>query len=162
LWRREVIALFRECGLLGADGGRKLLGRKHSGFSIESGTKIYTDQERESLRQYIVRSPIFLEKLHWDSLTETVLWHGSQKGHFRGEDRYFSGLDFIARITQHIPPQGKHLVGRYGVYSSHTRGIWIKPPCLALRTTEGWYGRGTAEAPLEDLAGEEAPASTQG
>jgi hypothetical protein len=44
-----------------------------------------------------------------------VLWHASRKGPFRGEDRpfdfaqdkYFSGLDFIAQLTLHIPTKGK-------------------------------------------------------
>jgi hypothetical protein len=67
--------------------------------------------------------------------------HAPKRGHFRGEARYFSGLDFIARITLHIPPKGKHLVRRYGVYSSRTRGTWKRRPALALRAAEGWYGR---------------------
>jgi hypothetical protein len=27
-----------------------------------------------------------------------VVWHTPKKGYFRGEDRYFSGLDFIAHM----------------------------------------------------------------
>src|SRR3989304_3117470 len=51
------------------------------------------------LCQYIVRAPVSLEKLYWDCETDTVLWHAPKKGLFRGEDRYFSGLDFIAQLT---------------------------------------------------------------
>jgi hypothetical protein len=80
-----------------------------------------------------VRSGSPVEKLYWDTDTDTVLWHGPKKGYFRGEKRYFSGLDFIARVTLHIPPKGKHLVRRYGVYSSRTRGTWKKRPSLASR-----------------------------
>jgi hypothetical protein len=122
LWRCKVVELFAARQLINADFAKKLLGWKHSGFSIESNTRIYDDKARESLCQYIVRSPVSLEKLYWDSATDTVLWHGPKRGHFRGENRYFSGLDFIARLTLHIPPKGKHLVRRYGVYSSRSRG----------------------------------------
>jgi hypothetical protein len=73
-------------------------------------------------------------------LTDTVLWHGPKKGHFRGENWYYAGLDFITRITLHIPSKGKHLVRRYGVYISRTRGTWNKRPALAYRAVGGVDG----------------------
>ncbi len=101
--------------LINADFAMKLLDWKHSGFSIESGTRIYDEHVRDALSQYIVRAPVSLEKLYWDGETDTVLWHAPRKGPFKGEDRYFSGLDFIAQLTLHIPPKGKHLVRRSDV-----------------------------------------------
>jgi len=156
LWRVRVVEYFARRKLINTDFARKLLGWKHSGFSIESNTRIYTDRARESLCQYIVRAPVSLEKLYWDGLTDTVLRHAPKKGHFRGEDRYFSGLDFIARMTLHIPPKGKHLVRRYGVYSSRGRGTWKKRPALALRAAENRYGLDDNTASAEGDAGEEA------
>ena len=41
IWRHGVVALFVSKGLLNPDFARKLLGWRHSGFSIESGTRIY-------------------------------------------------------------------------------------------------------------------------
>jgi len=41
----------------------------------------------------------------------------------------------------HIPPKGKHLVRRYGVYSSRGRGTWKERPALKTRAPERWYGR---------------------
>jgi hypothetical protein len=67
LWRVKVVELFRKRGLINADFAKKLLGWKHSGFSIESNTKIHTDSARQSLCQYIVRAPVSLEKLYWES-----------------------------------------------------------------------------------------------
>jgi hypothetical protein len=155
LWRVRVVEFFTARKLINADFAKKLLGWKHSGFSIESDTRIYTDSARESLCQYIVRAPVALEKLSWDSLTDTVLWHAPKKGHFRGENRYFSGLDFIARLTLHLPPKGKHLVRRYGVYSSRSRGTWKKRPAFSLRAADGWYGRDSETVVEEGEAGEE-------
>jgi SAM-dependent methyltransferase len=80
------------------------------GFFIESGTRIYDERARESFCQYIVCAPVSVEKLYWDSETDTVLWRAPRKGPFKGEDRYFAGLDFIAQLTLHIPPKGNHLV----------------------------------------------------
>jgi hypothetical protein len=40
IWRRRVVALFLQKSLLNPDFARKVLGWQHSGFSIESGTRI--------------------------------------------------------------------------------------------------------------------------
>ncbi|MBN2352229.1 MAG: transposase [Spirochaetales bacterium] len=87
-------------------------------------------------------------------MTDTVLWHAPKKGHFRGENRYFSGLDFIARITLHIPPKSKHPIRRYGIYSSRTRGTGKRRPALSLRAAAGWYGRESGTPTGEADAGE--------
>ena len=34
-----------------------------------------------------------------------------------------SPLDFLAELTQHIPPQGAHLIRYYGWYSNKSRGM---------------------------------------
>ena len=78
-----------------------------------------------------------------------MLWHAPRKGPFKGEDRYFSGLDFIAQLTLHIPPKGKHLVRRYGIYSSRARGTWKKRPALMTRASEQWYGWADSSAPIQ-------------
>ncbi len=90
-----------------------------------------------------------------------MLWRAPKKGHFRGEDRYFSNLDFIARLTLPLPPKGKHLVRRYGVYSSRARGTWKRRPALASRAADGWYGRETDDLPVEAEAGEEVTVSAK-
>ena len=155
IWRMNVVAFFVERKLVNTEFAEKMLSWKHSGFSIESGTRIYTDKARESLSQYIVRAPVSLEKLSYDTQTDTLTWKAPSKGHFRGKEQYFSGLDFIARLTLHIPPKGRHLVRRYGVYSSRSRGTWKKRPALFLRAAEGWYG-------WEDITGmEEAEESEE-
>jgi hypothetical protein len=38
--------------------------------------------------------------------------------------------------------RGTHLVRRYGICSSRTRGTWKKRPALYKRAAECWYGRG--------------------
>ena len=39
-----------------------------------------------------------------------------------------SPLDFLAELTQHIPPQGAHLIRYYGWYSNKSRGMRKQPP----------------------------------
>ena len=35
-----------------------------------------------------------------------------------------NACDFLAELTQHIPPKGVQLIRRYGLYSSRTKGAW--------------------------------------
>ena len=69
-------------------------------------------------------------------------WKAPETGHWKGEVRHFTSLGFIAQVTLHIPPKGKHLVRRFGLYSSRGRSTWKDRPALKSRAPERWYGRG--------------------
>ncbi len=61
IWRRRVIALFLDKGLLNPDFARKILDWQHSGFSVESETRIYFEtgsffNELQSIRWPIAPS----------------------------------------------------------------------------------------------------------
>jgi hypothetical protein len=45
------------------------------------------------------------------------------------------------------PPRGRHLVRRYGLYSSRARGTWKDRPALRARAPLHWYGRQAVEPP---------------
>jgi hypothetical protein len=36
--------------------------------------------------------------------------------------KLFTATDFIAELTQHLPPKRKHLIRYYGLYSSRSKG----------------------------------------
>ena len=156
-----MVALFLSKGLLNPDFAGKLLNWRHSGFSIESGTRIYDQEARQALSQYIVRPPLSLEKIHWDQEQDTVTWKSSPSGYFRGREKHFSALDFIAQVTLHIPPRGRHLVRRYGLYSSRGRGTWKDRPALRARAPQHWYGRQAAEPPTPTDAPKDQEVSTR-
>jgi DNA-directed RNA polymerase subunit RPC12/RpoP len=148
IWRRRVVALFLQKGLLNPDFARKLLGWEHSGFSIESGTRIWDQDSREALCQYIVRAPLSLQRIRWDEQQDAVTWSSSPSGYFKGRQRRYSSLDFIAQVTLHIPPRGKHLMRRYGLYSSRGRGTWKERPAIRSHAPASWYGRKAADDPV--------------
>jgi hypothetical protein len=50
----------------------------------------------------------------------------------------FDALDFLAELTQHIPPKGLQLIRRYGLYASRTKGRRHEMPWVAERAPEGW------------------------
>jgi hypothetical protein len=134
-----------------------MLSWQHSGFSVEAGTRIYDDSARKSLSQYIVRAPVGLEKLTWDQREDTISWKAAEKGHWKGEVRHFDSLGFIAQVTLHIPPKGKHLVRRYGIYSSRGRSTWKERPALKARAPDRWYGRVELPADGQGQAGVPEP-----
>jgi hypothetical protein len=84
-------------------------------------------------------------------------WKAPVGGYWKGEVRHFDSLDFIAQVTLHIPPKGKHLVRRYGVYSSRGRSTWKDRPALRAKAPERWYGR--AQIPAGDHASAELDAA---
>ena len=67
-------------GVLNPDFARKLLGWEHSGFFIESWTRIWDQESREALYQYIVRAPLSLQRIRWDEQQDTVTWPSSPQG----------------------------------------------------------------------------------
>jgi hypothetical protein len=106
-----------------------------------------------------VRAPLSLQRIRWDEQQDTVTWSASPSGYFKGRIRHYSSLDFIAQVTLHIPqggshakrdgspPRGKHLVRRYGLYSSRGRGTWKDRSALRSRAPANWYGGKAAADP---------------
>ncbi|MBW8003882.1 MAG: hypothetical protein FVQ80_18115 [Planctomycetes bacterium] len=81
-----------------------------------------------------------------ESFHGKVLFHTSYNEYFRENLKLFDVTDFIALLTMHIPPNGIHLIRRYGLYSSRSRGKSKMPArCLHPRrgvpkVPEGGYG----------------------
>ncbi len=50
----------------------------------------------------------------------------------------FDGCDFLAELTQHIPPKGVQYIRRYGLYASRTRGKWTEHPEIIRHAPSGW------------------------
>jgi len=80
-WRHTVIAFFLDKGLLNREYARTLLSWRHSGFPIDSGTRIYDSQARQGLCQYILRAPLAMQKL--DRLSR---YRDAHRAGFRGTE----------------------------------------------------------------------------
>ena len=77
---------------------------KHSGFSIESGTRLFSKADREAAGQYVVRSATSAEKIHYDPATDTVVWTAAPKGFHKGKAQTFKGHEFVDQLGAHLPP----------------------------------------------------------
>ncbi|MBI2999670.1 MAG: transposase [Deltaproteobacteria bacterium] len=83
---------------------------------------IYDSRGRESLAQYILRSPFSQEKMIYREETKTVLYRTKMKPGSKKNFAVFPVLDWIAALTTHIPNKGEQLVRYYGYYSNVSRG----------------------------------------
>ncbi len=117
LFRAEVFKFLRKEGKITDELIRKLLGWRHSGFSIDNGVRIRREDTtgREAISQYIMRNVFNIKKVRYIEKTQKVIYQGKMK---KGKDRknfeVYSALDFIAVITQHIPDKFSQLVRYYG------------------------------------------------
>ena len=151
VFRRRVIKLLVERELLSEDFARNLLSWKHSGFSVDNSVRILDESAQESLAEYIARPPISLNKIRYEPFKGRVLFHTKYSEYFRQNLHMFNALDFLAELTQHIPPKGLQLIRRYGLYASRTKGRWEDMPWVAERAPEGWKAAHRRVGAAEDL-----------
>ena len=75
-----------------------------------------------NLCQYIARHPVSLKKITYVKEKGKVFNKTKYNDYFKENVKLFNVLDFIANLTIHIPPKGKHLIRYYGLYSSRSKG----------------------------------------
>ena len=154
-FRRRVIGLFLKNNMINEGFARNLLSWKNSGFSIDNSVQILTDKARVNLSEYISRAPVSLKKLRYEPFKGRVLFHTQYNQYFGENVHMFEGCDFLAELTQHIPPKGTQYIRRYGLYASRTRGKWLEHPEVVRHALEGWKAA-QKTLPLEGEVPEEA------
>jgi len=118
----------------------------HTGFNVHSKVRTRTREEAERVGKYMIRPILSLKKLSFDETEGNVSY---QYGNARAEEEQMDYLEFIARVTSHIPDKGQVTVRYYGLYSNAHRGKMRKaevdpsfPPIIADETSfvpsRGW------------------------
>ena len=141
LWWKSSGDALSGWDLLAEDFAIKLLGWKHSGFSIDNSVRILDREAQTNLEEYISRPPISPKKIHFEPFKGRVLFDTKYSEYFKENVHMFDALDFLAELTQHIPPKGTQLIRRYGLYSSRIKGRWGRweeMDYVADRAPEGW------------------------
>ncbi len=133
VFRRRVIKLFVDKGLLDRIFALKILSWKHSGFSVDNSVLIPASSRkaRVNLSQYIIKHPVSLQKILYARSNGTIIYKTRYNEYFKENIKLFKAGDFIAELTQHIPPKHKHLIRYYGLYSSRSKGEAVKDGSLA-------------------------------
>jgi hypothetical protein len=104
---------------LSPEWAERILSWPHSGFNVHSLVRAKTKPEAERVGKYMLRPILALERL---TLLEAEGKVGYRHGERGAELETMDYLEFIARVTSHIPDKGQVMVRYYGLYANAHRG----------------------------------------
>jgi len=120
--------------LIGLPLFETILGWRHTGFNVYSKVRAQTKSEAERVGKYMIRPVLSLKRLFFDETAGKVRYQQSRHG---SQEESMDYLEFIARVTSHIPDKGQVMVRYYDLYSNaHTgkvrkaRTQLIHPPII--------------------------------
>jgi len=116
---REVFALLLREELVSQALVEKILGWRHSGFNVHSRVRAQTKKEAERVGKYMIRPLLSLERLSFEEKEGEVSYRYGKEGE---EEERMDYLEFIARVTSHIPEKGQVMVRYFGLYANAHRG----------------------------------------
>jgi hypothetical protein len=116
---REVFALLLREELISAEMVEKILLWRHSGFSVHSKVRAETKQEAERVGKYMIRPLLSLERLSFSEKEGKVIYRYGKEAE---EVERMDYLEFIARVTSHIPDKGQVMIRYFGLYANAHRG----------------------------------------
>jgi len=119
LFAREVLADLVRKELLSPEWAERLLSWRHTGFNVHSRVRAKNRNEAERVGKYMIRPLLSLERL---SLDEREAQVGYRYGKEAKDLERMDYLEFIARVTSHIPDKGQVTVRYYGLYANAHRG----------------------------------------
>jgi hypothetical protein len=96
-----------------------LLSWRHTGFNVHSQVRAKTKPEAERVGKYMIRPLLSLERLSFSEKEDRVCY---RYGKDPQEVERLDYLEFIARVTSHIPDKGQVTVRYYGLYANAHRG----------------------------------------
>jgi len=97
----------------------RLLSWRHTGFSVHSLVRAATKAEAERVGKYMIRPLLALERLSFLEQEGKVGYRYCQAAR---ETATMDCLEFITRVTSHIPDKGQVTVRYYGLYANAHRG----------------------------------------
>ena len=116
----EVLALLVARDLIGPELRDKILSWRHTGFNTHSKVRTTTPKDARRVAKYMAKPILALGRLSFDEDRGKVIY---QYGHTDTEQTEMDYLDFIARVTAHIPDKGQVMIRYYGLYSNAHRGM---------------------------------------
>jgi len=126
----EVFLLLLGKQLINRDLVEKILLWQHTGFNVHSKVRAECKEEAERIGKYMIRPILSLRRLSLDEAQGQVVY---QYGKHSGETEYMNYLEFIARVTSHIPEKGQVMIRYYGIYANAHRGkkkkARVEPSC---------------------------------
>ena len=126
IFTHEVFSLLLRKKFIGLSLVQKILRWRHTGFNVHSQVRAQTKSEAERIGKYIIRPLLSLKRLFFDETAGKVRYQYSRHG---SQEESMDYLEFIARVTSHIPDKGQVMICYYGLYSNAHRGKMRKASC---------------------------------
>jgi hypothetical protein len=113
----RVLTLMKRAKLIDESRIELIQSWQHSGFSVWAGEPIdYSEQESILfISRYIDKGPVANSKI---SIDENIITYETKDG----KTHEFYPIEFLARITPHIPDKWEPTTRYYGLYSHRKRG----------------------------------------
>jgi hypothetical protein len=123
-FRRAVLRRFVTRELLDGDTAQGMLAWPHAGFHVHDGVRADDDDTAFTLRlaRYCARNPVALGRMVYDEQASVVTYRSDKPTGPTAGSETTDALEFLARVTSHIPNKGQVLQRYYGWYSSRQRG----------------------------------------
>ena len=115
IFAHEVLALLVSKDLISPQVREKILSWRHTGFSVHSKVRATTTEDARRVARYMAKPILALKRLSFDEEEGKVIYQCGDRDTDRVEMDY---LDFIARVTAHIPDKGQVMIRYYGLYSN--------------------------------------------
>jgi hypothetical protein len=123
LFAHEVLGLLASKDLISPETEEKILSWRHTGFNVHSKVRTTTSLDARRVVRYMAKPILALGRLAFDEAEGKVIYRYGKADDDKVEPDY---LDFIARVTVHIPDKGQVMIRYYGLYSSAHRGVMKK------------------------------------
>lgn len=119
IFAREVFFLLVRKQLINLMLVQKILRWRHSGFHVHSKVRATSKQEAERVGKYMIKPLLSLKRLSLDEAQGQVIYQYEKHSSKLERMDY---LEFIARVTSHIPDKGQVMIRYYGLYANAHRG----------------------------------------
>jgi len=136
-FRRAVLDfLVRERAISEELCGR-MLGWRYSGFSVHNGVRVAAEdpEGRKKLAGYMLRAPMSLEKMNYDTASGTVIYRSKMHLGLKRNFQVMAGAEWLELLCKHIPDRYEQLVRYCGWYSSRSREARKATGVCAVATT---------------------------
>lgn len=123
-FRRAVLRLFVRRGVFEREDAEAMLAWPHSGFHVHDGVLVPDGDMTFALRlaRYCARNPVALERLEYDGAERKVRDRSDKVDGPTAGTETVDPLEFLARLTAHIPNKHQVMTRYYGYYANRVRG----------------------------------------
>jgi hypothetical protein len=112
--------------LMDIETAQGMLNWPHSGFHVHDAVWAAADDKEFTVRlaRYCARNPIALGRMEYDDQDDAVTYHSDKPTGPTAGSETTDALEFLARLTSHIPNKGQVLQRYYGFYGrARARGV---------------------------------------